>query len=418
MKKLYFIILNTLIIFPPLFRIFPKWTWLVSLLGIFCLFDKKTSIKLGFYSKKFFYTMLLIVISLILAIIIPMSHYTYDFTYAPLLIGLILSLLRGIFLIYNFHYIFKEKANFDLYVKIFLISCVIYVLFSITFIIFPQFKDFWFNNIIMPFEASTYIAYKFRYGFDGFAAFGTASIFSIAVLLNAYVLISSNLNKKDFNKVLLSYILIIVGCFLYGRITIFAILISMIYMLLFCENKKKIFKIFSVLLLIIVILYSILIKLSEMNGDIKIWINWAFEFIHSIIGGKDGEIYSVKHMFEDMYFIPSIKTIMIGDGRYMSLDGTGYYMSTDVGFIRPMLVFGILGVIINYTSLAIILKNMYVLQNSMKNNPAKLLIICIFIITIILEMKGEAFHRVLYCIIPLYFLSYKDSNKVKQRKVV
>lgn len=394
----------------------PKWTWLVSALGILCLFDKSTSKKLGFYSKKFFYTILLIISSIILAIIIPIAHGTNDFTYIPLLIGLILSLLRGIFLIYNFYYIFRERSSFDLYIKFFLLSCVIYVLFSIIFIVLPGFKEFWFNNIIMPFEQNSYIAYKFRYGFDGFAAFGAASIFSIAILLNSYLLIGSTLNKRDFRNNLFSYLLILIGCFLYGRITVFAIVLSIMYMLLFCKNKKRLIKIFLHLLLATVIIYFTLHQLSKVNDDIKIWMNWAFEFINSIINNNIGETYSVKHMFEDMYFLPSIKTILIGDGRYTEADGIGYYMHTDVGFLRPILLFGIVGLIINYMSLYIILKKMYLLQKILENKSAKLLIVCIAIMNIVLEMKGEAFHRTLYCIIPLYFLSYKDFNEFKFSK--
>ena len=405
MRNIVFIILNTLIIFAPPFRFFTKWTWVIAALGMLCLFDKNVSRKFGFYSKKFTQVVFFIIGMCAFSVGIAAFHSTYDFSYLPLLIGLLLSIFRGVFLIYIFYKMFKEKADFKLYISFFLNSCVVYVTFTLAFIIFPNFKEFWMNNIIVIGYVSDYAAYKFRYGLDGFAAFGTATIFCIAILLNSYLIIK---DKTNLMKWIITYIIILSGSFIYGRITIFAIVISIIYMILFCKDKKKLIKTFFIISFIIIIVLQVVLKLSEVNRDVKIWMDWAFEFINNLFSGDVSNTYSVSHMFDAMYFMPNIDTILFGDGRYTAVNGNGYYMSTDVGFMRMILFFGIIGLIVNYSILFIILKRVNIYSRNLKDREGSMLVLSILIATIILEMKGEAFHRVLYCIIPLYFLRYNE----------
>ena len=57
-----------------------------------------------------------------------------------------------------------------------------------------------------------------------------------------------------------------------------------------------------------------------------------------------------------MYIFPeNISTWIIGDGFWNSHDGIGYYMHTDVGYLRMIYYFGIFGMIgfflINYYSI-------------------------------------------------------------------
>lgn len=406
LEKILFTILNTLIIFTPIFRILPKWTWIVAVFGIACLFDKYTARKLGFYSKQFLLSVSLLMVSFIFAVISPIIHKTYDFTYLPFLIGLALCIFRGILLVYIFNKIFDEEANIKLYMKYFIYSCLIYVGFTVAFIILPSFKEFWFNYVIIPIPGPDYFAYKFRYSLDGFAAFSAAGIFSIALLINAYLLISAN-DKNNIIKNLASYMVILCGCFIYGRVTIFAIIASIIFIIISCEDKKKLKKLFLYLTVICTVMVIFLLQLGKYNNDIMVWTNWAFELIVNLFKGKLSNTYSLTHMLEDMYFIPSLKTIMLGDGRYLDVDRIGYYMQTDVGFLRPVLFFGIFGLITNYSAVIVILNKLRVMFNKQKDKAGAVLIICIFIIWMILEMKGETFHRVLYCMLPMYFIQYK-----------
>lgn len=405
MERVLFTILNTLIIFTPTFKIFPKWTWLIALLGLVCLIDKVNAKKLGFYSKEFVISIALIVISCILSVLSPIIHKTYDFVYLTFLIGLLLCIFRGIFLVYIYNRIFKEDAKVNSYLKYFIYSCLIYVGFTFLFIIFPGFKEFWLNNVIYPIPGPDYIAYKFRYSLDGFAAFSSASIFSIALLINSYLLISEE-SKENVIRNLVTYIVILSGCFIYGRVTVFAIILSILYIIICCKDKDKLKKIFLYLSITCVIVVILLLQLGKYNEDIKIWTTWAFEIVLNLFSGKLGDSYSFTHMLEDMYFLPPIKTILLGDGWYTNIDGVGYYMQTDVGFLRPILFFGIFGLICNFSAVTILLNKLRLMFNKENNKPGAILMISIFILWMILELKGETFHRVMYCMLPLYFIQY------------
>lgn len=409
-RNKYFLFINTLIIFTPVFKLLPKWTWIVAGVGILFMLDEVFARSMGYTSKGFLMVFALMSINTITSITIPVFYNTNDFTYAPIFVGLILCTFRAIFLSSVFRKLYRDNATIDYYIEFFVNSCILYFSFTVLFVIFPQFKEFWMNSVIIPVEGSDYFAYKYRYGLDGFAAFGTATIFSLGIILSAYLVIANNLTKKEFSIRLIKYILVCSGSFFYGRICIFAIAISLLYIFTLCKSRKKLSKIFICLVIIFGSAYLGIVSISRVNQDIKVWVDWSFEIIVNLFNGDIKRSYSVSHMLEDMYFIPSLKTIMFGDGRYKAIIGEGYYMSTDVGFMRPLLFFGIFGLGINYSMLIIILKKIYSYFSKLKNKSGKVLVISILLITAILEMKGEAFHRVLYCILPIYFIQYNNLN--------
>ena len=76
-------------------------------------------------------------------------------------------------------------------------------------------------------------------------------------------------------------------------------------------------------------------------------INWAFELFINL--GESGELESSStNQLKDMYIFPdNISTWLLGDGK--SIDGNGFYMNTDVGYIRSIFYWGIIGSIVYYS---------------------------------------------------------------------
>lgn len=72
----------------------------------------------------------------------------------------------------------------------------------------------------------------------------------------------------------------------------------------------------------------------------------AFEPIINLLEGKDNVSSSTTRL-EEMWFLPDLKQIIIGDGYYHNQDGS-YYGKTDVGFIRQLLYGGILYLFLCY----------------------------------------------------------------------
>ena len=152
---------------------------------------------------------------------------------------------------------------------------------------------------------------------------------------------------NNYQKYFFLYIINIIGCFFYGRICIFAILLSLIYILGKLGNKPQIFKIAFTALIIIIALLTLVDYLSTVNESFQYWRDWSFAIIDQLFSNNGITDYSVTHMKEDMFFMPEIKTLLIGDGKY-TLESGSYYMHTDVGIMRGVLFFGILGNFVNY----------------------------------------------------------------------
>lgn len=75
--------------------------------------------------------------------------------------------------------------------------------------------------------------------------------------------------------------------------------------------------------------------------------NWAFEIFINFSNNGTLESDSTNQL-QEMYVLPdNIKTWLIGDGR-ISNGGLGFYMDTDVGYIRSLFYWGLIGSIIYY----------------------------------------------------------------------
>lgn len=404
-KKIIFIIINMLIIFSPNFKIFPKWTWIVAGMGIVLLFNEKFREQIGVKRKSNVIIISLLFIAILISILIPIIYRTYDFSYFPLLVGMMLAMLRGLVIVYIFICFFKEKANVNEYIKMFIDSAILYVVFTLLLILIPGFKEFWYESIIYPIPVEFPEYYPYRIGIDGFAGFASAIIFSIATLFTAYRIMISK-TSKEFTFYFLRFIFIIIGDLLYGRITLVAVGLSVLMIIFFTKNKKNVVMFLSTTIALIITTIPILFKVAQNNPVLQHWVNWAFEIFINFFKTGSFTSYSSSHLLNDMIFIPNVKTLIFGDGLF-TVAGR-YYMSTDVGYLRTILFFGIIGAIFNYGVLILIIKKIRDNFNNIKNSEAKILVVFLTINFLILEIKGQSFHIFSYCLIPIYFISFFD----------
>jgi hypothetical protein len=419
-RKSLFITLNLLVLFTPDFIYLPKWTWIISLLGLVVLFDDKVARSLGLFRKPMVLIISLWMVSFSLSLVAPIIHNTYDFSYSTFLFGLMLAILRGIFVAYIG--VKFCKINLEQYIKLFVDVCFIYVLITFTFIILPNLKDWWFNSVIFPVYVANPEYYPFRIGIEGFAGFSTAQIFSLGLLLSTFLLVKTNKNKVSIIAII-KHFFIIIGCFLYGRITIVSIVLSILFLLLFSKNKEKLFKVLIVISLFTFLSVNLIFIIENYNPQIYQWRKWAFEGIDSLLQTGKFTTNSSNILFEKMFFLVEPATFLIGDGLYM-VDGH-YYMRTDVGFMRPILFFGFIGLLSNYSMLVVLLNS--IKRHFQLRNIKTGVVIMVFILVnaFLFEVKGEVFHRFIYCLIPFYCISISDSlndcknpyNKLKRNKL-
>ncbi len=407
-KNIILSVIFILIIFTPPISFLPYYTWLLAFMGILTLTNVNFVRLIGFGNKYNRYFLIYFTIIFIFnSLIVPFTHNFVDFTYIPLLIGIILTILRSILLIYCL-YKFEKREILSQYCKYFFIACSVYVAFTLIFIINPGFKQFWLYSILTKVEDKSigFAVYEFRYSLDGFAAFSSASVFSFACLFCCY-LIAANRNVNILQTACL--IIMVIGCFFYGRISLVGMLLGTILIVWTTDNIGKTIRVITIIVIFAFTVLAVLNVASQSNESLIAWQEWAFSIVKQLFVEKEVTDYSVTHMVEDMYYMPDAPTFLFGDGQYTEANGS-YYGHTDVGFMRLILYGGIIDLLLVY-SLLIYLSRIII--RTSKSLVFKRFIFLAIILFFILEMKGESYQRAIMMLYPLFLIQNYKSNDVK-----
>lgn len=407
-NTLILVILEVLLLYAPEFIFFSHYTWALAALGIIIVILKKNfAHQYGLLSNTTYVVFAMLFFNMIWSFLVTGFNGTSDYSYVTFLIGTLLTLCRAFLAVF---FVKKAKAEnesaTDVYLESLAYAGVTYVTFTLLFIMAPSFKQLWLTRIVKTVERD-YFAYQFRYSLNGFAAFASSTISSFIVIVSSYLLVK-NAKQKDWKKYFFLYLINIIGCFFYGRICIFAVILSIIYIIGKLGKKYQIFKIIFSALIIVTLLVTLVNYLSAINESFQYWRDWSFAIIDQLFAGDGITDYSVTHMKTDMFFIPEIKTLLIGDGRY-TLESGSYYMHTDVGFLRGVLFFGILGCFVNYL-MVFYVAHKTCRKTSDKNLITMVLFVCLMVV--ILELKGEAYQRGLQVILPVFYTLSYDSKRI------
>ncbi len=394
-------ILLTLCIFAPEIRFLPYYTWILSLIGCCICLKRQFRSYIGFLNKSNIYFWLHILLAMIIVLIPPLVHQTNDYSYLIIIFGIVTTSFRSILLIYILYRIDRKKI-FENYCFFFIKGCCVYVLFTLIFICFPKFKDFWCTDVLTSVYETDYYYYIFRYSLNGFAGFSAASIMSFGCIISGYIIA----NEKKLNIYhIVQFILIITGCFFYGRITIFGIILGMLLVFSQKSNAYKNFKLILIIMTIFMMLILLLNYLASISDEFFYWRKWAFAILDQVFVKHNVTDYSVVHMFEDMYFLPDVKTLILGDGYYTDPFTGKYYMSTDVGFMRVILYGGGGCICILFGMLIFLIYKTYVRTES---KLRKRLFIFTAVLWMILEMKGESYQRIIMLVYPLFLVTLSE----------
>lgn len=411
MKEKSFVLLVLFLLFEVDIKFLPYWTWCFGIIGLIAIFNEDFIKKYGLFRKSYLLIYLIWIVMLIWSLISIAINKSFEFSYIKRVFLIGSYILRGFGLLFIFEKAFKEKAKMDLFLHLFIKACDTFVICTLVFILFPPIKNFWFENII-NFDVSEIIwnqsIYTYRIGINGFCAFTTAVIFSVALLFKTKELVISFKNNGKYFWGIVEYFLIVLGCFLYGRVTIIAILLSVAYLIFFLSKNTRILKIILCSGILIFVFFQGMVYLSKSNDQIEIWLKWAFEWYFSFIETGKFSTASTNQVFNSMIFIPSMHSFLLGDGVY-TLNGS-YYMSTDVGFMRLILFYGIFGACLNYLLVLIPVFSSYSMLKKKKDLSSTVLIVCIFVLFLLLEIKGEGAQIIMFCILPILSFNYKEQR--------
>ncbi len=193
------------------------------------------------------------------------------------------------------------------------------------------------------------------------ASLDTAGIrFSCALVMIAYLVINQNDTSKSqiIVPLILSYLTIAVVGNMVARTTSVGVIVSFLYLVYKTDLHRLNVSDVSVrfwrwMILILVCAVPVMVYLYNNNAIIHSNLRFAFEGIFNYF--ERGELStSSTDRLKTMYVFPeTVKTWLVGDGYFSDPRFTdpyftgkivgGYYMGTDVGYLRFIFYFGLVG---------------------------------------------------------------------------
>lgn len=299
-------------------------------------------------SKKYIVAVALTLLGLILLLpVSPILHQTYDFSILkPYFLQLILICIT--IYILPILIINAEENIFLYFLKIIVTVFFIQSLIEICAFVFPPFA-----NVVHFFQKDE-IAEMNMGGLRALALTGNP-FFSLSASFGLlYIVLFKYFQEQGRHIFSLANIgvfaICVIGTFFAGRTGFIGILFGL--MLLIFSARSLYFKLGSIVKIFIILSVAITIVILMLPADIYNMVfdkllPFAFEFVYSYLEGGTVATTSTDTL-SNMYFPISAQTFILGDGRYMDVSGSGYYMSTDAGYMRQILFFGIFGTLIMF----------------------------------------------------------------------
>lgn len=199
------------------------------------------------------------------------------------------------------------------------------------------------------------------YGIGDTSALDTGGIrYSIACVLCAYMLVKTGRDRKSLIPwYAFAFIFIAIIGNMIARTTTVGVIMALVYLVFYLfpsvtVSYEKI-RTFGWLLAILVIMVGLSVWLYNSNEIIHGHLRFGFEGFFSLVEQGEWDVGS-NNTLRSMYVFPeTMKTWVIGDGyfvnpsrdpNYLGDITEGYYMNTDVGYLRFIFYFGLVGLII------------------------------------------------------------------------
>ena len=406
----YFFLL--LIFFYIVFPFYLKGVGLLMNVAVLCLVSYLFTVNYNYISSIFkrskilLFSLYLYSCVILASLYIPIISGSYDFTYLGFLFVIAFYCIKYLSVIaFIRRYI---NLNMNGYLLLYIRTICLYVFITLIFLIFPSFRDFW-DGIIIVNERNQELAesltYITRYGIQGYSGFMHTYMCNIATVFCIYLYITKS-DKINSNEMICYILLLTIGTMCYGRVGLIANILLIFYLLAYNVIVNRLFKLFFISLISFSTI-SFFVYLILQNNELAVyWFNWAFEpFINYVEYGEFSS--SSSNHLQTMYFMPEISTLLLGDGKY-SVDSGGYYMSTDVGFLRPILFYGIVNTLLSYSMLIMIL--IYIARKKEIQNRIVFTGLLLFLF-LMYEVKGEAFHYMIMALLPLCFIISLNRNE-------
>ena len=179
--------------------------------------------------------------------------------------------------------------------------------------------------------------------------------FSAALVMIAYLMVKNNGDRYKLNRLLyiISFLVIAIVGNMMARTTTLGVVLSLLYWVYMSVNmSSKYTYIWRWLIGAIAVMLPALVYLYIYNENFYHNIRFGFEGFFSLAETGSWDVGS-NDILKSMYVFPkNLETWIIGDGYivnpsrdpyYTGPISRGYYMGTDVGYIRFIFYFGLIG---------------------------------------------------------------------------
>ncbi len=302
--------------------------------------------------REYLFITLILVLLVVIAVIYPIIHQTYDFSVAyNYFIMLAEAFLGAVVIVWLWSRI-DRNLSFNKLIFYFVCISLIQSLIILSMLVSGTIRDFFFSIQSTPHLVDLYI----RYG--GFRGLGLAAstTYDLAVLLATSLLFITYLIKnRVYNVIILSliFVLIMLAMLITGRSGLIGLMFVCMFMLVGLKYKatwNTNFQKISVLVVVLAVASVYLFNSSYSALFVEKLLPYAFEIFYRLFESGQVGTASSDHLMA-MYFPISIKTILLGDGWWISpfpsRDGN-YYMATDAGYMRHILFYGVFPSVLLY----------------------------------------------------------------------
>ena len=382
-------------LFSVKFTFLPTHSYqIVLLIAIFYVIvdyikNKKNLFNISSEFKSFIYLYLLLLFWIVISYCF--NGFEDPYMIKKITILFVKSILCSLIFVYIFLKFDISFKNLILYLQIIIF---IQALFVILYFFSLDFKNWTLDFIPASGNLDPRVDFRSRGLMNGASATGALMI-SLGLISTAYLVVVSELKKFNFFYLSISFLLILTAIFFIGRTGFLIVPFVGLYLLVLFIYKKEFrnnIKIFTTYLfgyLIIGLIFLLILSyLNLFSIDLKKF-NTVLNWVTNEINFKNGSV-EVKTLtiLSSHWFIPDdIKTLLFGNPSSFDEER----ISSDIGFIRILYGFGLIGSIIFYGFFIYIFLKMIKKLNKIEE---KLIIIILAILFIITEIKEPFLFKV------------------------
>ena len=352
------VVVLSLYYFPVTLAVFPVANTknLMAAVGLVVAVLEFSRKRTTFIDRDLFNVMILATLVSLVGLLSVTLNGTYDYNYSDYIISFIIWMSSAFFAVSVIKWL-HGRLSISIVCNYLIVLCVLQCVSVLLIDTYPGVKSFALNNFL---DLAGIEAIERKYGFGPFL--DVAGIrFGIVMLIIAHLLTKKSVtgSTKAITAYIIAFLFILVVGSIVGRTTSVGGGVGLAYLLwynrasiLSPKNRKFVF------LFLMMAIAGVMISVYYYNNNAAFKENVRFAFEGFFNWWEKGEWQTTStDRWQTMFIWPdNMKTWVIGDGYfdgpsdtdpyYVGPTNTGFYKWTDVGYLRFIFYFGVVGLVL------------------------------------------------------------------------